>query len=212
LKKYLTGIPSERGRILYEFILDSNMQNILELGFAHGKSTLYMAAALDEIGRGSVITIDKQNAKERDPNIIALLENVGLKQYVDPIFANRSYTWELMKLIERNTHNNYCKPLFDFCFIDGGHTWDVTGFGFLLVEKLLMPNGWILFDDLAWTIESSARIPDARKEQIPEEERKTAQGGKAFSLLVKQHPNFHNFKDDGWWGWAQKKPFEEQSH
>jgi predicted O-methyltransferase YrrM len=199
----LHGIPSERGKILYDFILKNKIQNMLELGFAHGKSTLFAAAALDEIGSGSIITIDLKNSINRKPNIDALLRKSELANYVKPIYADRSYTWELMKMIDEGTHNNSCKKTFDFCFIDGAHTWDVDGFAFFLVEKLLKPGAFILFDDLGWTIDNG--MPEDVKNKALEIERKTAQVGKIFSLLVKQHPNFINIKDDGWWGWAQKK-------
>ena len=33
-------------------ILENNFNNILELGFAHGVSSSYMAGALDELGSG----------------------------------------------------------------------------------------------------------------------------------------------------------------
>lgn len=38
----------EQGQIVYDFVKNSDIENILELGFAHGTSTCYMAAALDE--------------------------------------------------------------------------------------------------------------------------------------------------------------------
>ncbi len=199
----LFGISQDRARILYEWIIEHNIQNILELGFAHGKSSLYMAAALDEIGSGSITTIDFQDARKRKPNISTLMTQAGLDRYIKPVYAERSYTWELMKLIESNTYRNSCNPIFDFCFIDGGHTWYPTGYAFFLVEKLIKPKGWVLFDDLSWTIEEG--MPEEFKRNIPEEERKTAQVEKVFSLLVRQHPNFKNIKDDGKWGWAQKK-------
>jgi hypothetical protein len=53
-----------------------------------------------------------------------------------------------MKLLEV-----HADPIYDFCYIDGGHSWDVSGFGFFLVEKLVRPGGWLLFDDLDWTYE-----------------------------------------------------------
>lgn len=202
----VSGMSTKRGKTVYDFIIKNKIQNILELGFAYGRSACYMAAALDEIGTGSIITMDLHRAKELQPNIFSLLDKAKLQRCVEPIFADNSYTWELMKIIEKNTDKNKCEPLFDFCYIDGGKSWDETGFGFFLVEKLLKPGGWILFDDLNWTYANDADefFEDIIK-KMPEEQKNTPQIGKAFSLLVKQHPNFHNFKDDGWWGWAQKK-------
>ncbi len=54
-----------------------------------------------------------------------------------------------MKMFEEDL-----QPQFDFCYIDGAHSCDVSGFGFLLVDRLLVPGGWVHFDNLDWTFSS----------------------------------------------------------
>lgn len=210
IDKHLKGlpfIPSDRARTLYRFIVENECQDILELGFAHGKSTCYLAAAVHKLGSGSVMTMDKEAARERSPNLETLLGQTGLGDWVQPVYAARSFTWELMKVIEAATVNGRCQPRFDFCFLDAGHTWDITGFAFFLVEKLLRPGGWLLFDDLQWTMASSpTEAVRKRAVQVGEEEATTAQVGKVFSLLVETHPGFDRFRiDRGNWGWARKR-------
>lgn len=196
-------MPPDDGRIIYEFVRQSKVEHCLELGFAHGTSSCYIAAALDENGGGYLTTIDNQSALQRYPNIQHLLDKTGLQQYVRPIFAETSYNWELMKILEQSTHNGQCEPQFDFCFIDGAHSWEVDGLAFYLVDKLLKPGGWILFDDLYWTYQEH---PDADwAKQIPGEQRRTAQIEKVFSLLVVSHPDFDEFSIKGSWGWARKR-------
>ena len=51
-------------------------------------------------------------------------------------------------------------PTFDLVYLDGGHTWDATGFAFFLVDKLLRSGGWLIFDDIYWTINRSKRLKD----------------------------------------------------
>jgi len=200
------GIPSERGKELYNFVKENKIQNILELGFLHGKSACYMAAALDSIDSGSIITIDLKLAKDYEPNINELLNRTRLGKYVKPTFSEVSYNWELMKLIESRTSGSSCEPLFDFCFIDGAHNWETDGFAFLLMEKLLKPNGVVLFDDLDWSYGKSPTLKDTDKvKAMPKDFKKTEQIGKVFSLLVSQHPRFEVIKNDGSWGWARKK-------
>ncbi|HLM37401.1 MAG TPA: hypothetical protein VK287_06410 [Gaiellaceae bacterium] len=53
--------------------------------------------------------------------------------------AERSYNWELMHLIERQQEEG-APGWFDFCFFDGGHTWETDGFALLLVDKLCGPT------------------------------------------------------------------------
>lgn len=200
---YMTNL---QGKIIYDFIRRSGFQNILELGFAHGTSTCYFAAALDEIKSGIITTIDNQLAKDRKPNIFILLDKTNLNDYVKPIFAETSYTWELMKIIEQQTIDGICKPLFDFCFIDGAHTWEVDGLAFFLVEKLLKPGGWILFDDIYWTFSKSPSLKNTKiVKKMPDDQKTIPQVERIFSLLVRKHQNFGNIKIHKEWGWAQKK-------
>jgi predicted O-methyltransferase YrrM len=86
---------------------------------------------------------------------------------------------------------------FDFCFLDGAHTWDVDGLAFTLVSKVLKPNGIIIFDDLDWCY---ARSPSMKNVQAPEQMRQTPGVRKIVELLVKPHPDFEwlgEFSDMG---------------
>ncbi|MBN1446892.1 MAG: class I SAM-dependent methyltransferase [Bacteroidetes bacterium] len=197
-------MPPERGKLVYDFVREQKPRHILELGFAHGTSACYMAAALEENGGGHITTIDSVVAKSRTPDISSLLERTGLGAYVEPVYAARSYTWELMKLLDQHTKNGCTDPQYDFLFIDGGHTWDSDGFSFLLADRLLRPGGWVLFDDVLWTPSESAG--EDWVEALPPEEREVAHVEKIFNLLVVPHPSYDSFEFDGTWAWARKKP------
>lgn len=176
---------------------------MLELGFAHGTSTAYIAAALQERGDGAVVTIDRKESVDRRPNIFDVTRRLGLQGYVRPIFAERSYNWELLHLLERRADGG-SGAWFDFCFIDGAHTWETDGLAFFLVDKLLRGDRWILFDDLHWTQESSPALSPDKAREIPDEELCTAQVHKVFDLLVREHPSYTRFRLMGGYGWAYK--------
>jgi predicted O-methyltransferase YrrM len=198
IKQIVGDLPYMRlevARVMTNFIHTNNISTILELGFYHGVSTCYMAGALAEVGEGSIVTIDLHSAKQRQPNIEQLLEKCGYLDLVTFYYEPVSYNWRLMKLIEEN------KLKFDLCYLDGGHDWYNTGYAFFLVDKLLQPGGWIIFDDLDWTMENVDAKWALRK---PLEERNTPQVRKVWELLVKTHPNYINFREEGRWGYAQK--------
>jgi hypothetical protein len=95
-------------------------------------------------------------------------------------------------------------PRFDFCFLDAGHTWAVDGFGFFLVDRLLKPGGWIIFDDLDWSFsESTVKDSDLYRSML-EEERTTKQVRKVYELLVRPHGGYEELRDDRGWGYARK--------
>ena len=207
IRDYLKDIPHtppEDGEILYNFVLKNQCGNILELGFQHGVSTLYMAAALDELNFGKITTIDNKTALEVKPTIFELTKLTGLETYINPIFANNSYTWELMKILNNNALNQ-TKNKFDFCFIDGAHNWETDGFAFFLVDKLLLSGSYILFDDLFWSYSQSQGLKHTDFVKLmADDEKNTPQIELVFKLLVAEHPNYTDLKIDGRWGWAKK--------
>jgi predicted O-methyltransferase YrrM len=198
----VAGIPyicPDRGREIYEFIRRERPNSVLELGFAHGVSSCYIAAALKDNGSGRLTTIDLPIARTFDPHIEELLERAGLLDWVHPIYTPTSYTWELMHLLENQRQGEW---VFDFAFIDGAHSWFVDGLAFFLVDMLLKPGGWMLFDDLDWTFATIGELDFVRS--MTEDERNTPQVGKVFDLLVRRHPGYGELRIDGSWGWARK--------
>jgi predicted O-methyltransferase YrrM len=206
-------MPRPEGRRIYDHIRETRPDQILELGTAHGVSAVYMAAALEANGKGSVTTVDFEGADYRDPTPEELVERAGLAHRVEIVRRYSSYTWFLKeKIEERSEADGRCEPLYDFCFLDGCKNWTIDGLAVLLVEKLLLPGGWLLMDDLAWSYgdqgsqggrESCDGITNRSlsTEELAEPHLKAV-----FELIVKQHPSFGNFRvENDWWGWAQKR-------
>jgi predicted O-methyltransferase YrrM len=175
------------GRLLYEFAAKDGIEHIVELGCAHGTSTAYLAAALEaKRGTALVRTFDREDALEREPNLFTVLQHVGVERRVKPTLSKSSYTWELMRVLEEHAEGDVTRPLFDFCFLDGAHTWETDGLAFLLVDRLLHPDRWIVFDDVNWTLGSSPTLKDTpRVKALTEDERATPHVRKVIDLLVR---------------------------
>lgn len=199
----LQYMQHDQAIMMRDLIQENDARDILEIGFWHGKSSAYFAAILEDLGRGHLVTIDLKNARRRTPSIDDVLTTLGLTHRVTPRFAHRSYTWELAKMIRAEP-----RPQYDLCYFDGGHTWDPTGFGFVLVDMLLRPGGWIVFDDLEWTIDSAmanrATAPHHWRAASPDE-RSTPAVKMTFDLLV-PHLGYTNRRiiNNGRWGIARK--------
>ena len=196
--------------LIRDFIIEQQARDILEIGFFHGKSSAYFAAILEDLGQGHLVTIDRDSARKREPNIDQVLSALGLVHRVTPIYAERSYTWELAKMIRATP-----RPQFDLCYFDGGHTWDATGFGFVLVDLLLRPGGWIVFDDLEWTIEAATRsIARTPKHWLDcsADEQATPAVRMVFDILVPHlgYTQQHEV-NDGQWGIARKPQLQRHS-
>jgi predicted O-methyltransferase YrrM len=70
-----------------------------------------------------------------------------------------SYNWSLMKLLRDGGGAR-----FDYVFLDGAHTWALDALAFLLVDRLLVPGGYVDFDDYPWTL---ARSPSMNPRTFP---------------------------------------------
>jgi predicted O-methyltransferase YrrM len=194
------GMTSSQAEVITDVIIKNRFQNILELGFNHGVSTCYMAGALDELGGGKITTIDLLRARDANPNVEQLLDDLGLNQYANVFYEPTSYIWRLMRMLEEDS-----LPRFDFCYIDGAHNWYTDGFAFFLVDRLLKPGGLIIFDDLDWTYDTSPTLKNKEfVKRKPQDERTIPQIRQVYELLVKPHPAYTEFKTVDDWAYARK--------
>jgi len=92
-----TLMSREKAIELYDFILENRPKEIFKMGFYHGGSANIMAAAQEEIGGGRVVTYDFFNVKDKQPNILDLLDLTHLHQYVKLVFCDWCCEWELAK-------------------------------------------------------------------------------------------------------------------
>jgi predicted O-methyltransferase YrrM len=203
----LPHMTLRQAETITEFIANQHIEAILELGFEHGVSTCYMAVALSESGRGTIVTIDLEPAREATPNIEELLNRIGESHRVKVFYEPTSYTWRLMKFLEEDP-----TPRFDLCYLDAAHSWFVDALGFFLVDRLLRPGGWIILDDVDWTYARSPALKKSKEvRSMPLDEQTTPQVRKVYELLVKTHPNYHNFRLEAGWAFAQKRDTNDLS-
>lgn len=197
----LKFMKNKQAKIIREIVRQNNLRNLLELGTYQGKGTAYMAAILEERrGPGTVTTFDREKCLELSPNVNEVITTMGLEHRVKINLHHRSFTFPLMKMLEANP-----RPQFDFCYFDGGHTWDETGFAFLLVDKLLKPGAWIILDDLDWTIwESEKKRGKIINRSYSDEEKKIKQVRKVWEILVKEADYINMRENEFGWGIAQK--------
>lgn len=204
-------ISRDNGRFLYDLILKERLTNILELGIAHGTATCYMAAALQEIGKGSITSVDLIEVKDTfQPSAEEQLKKTGLSEFATVIRMQTGYTWFLHDEIVNNTKDNVCNEVYDLCIIDGPKNWTIDGAAFFFVDKLLKKDGWIVFDDYQWTYAGANRRRDSTDgithRSLSKDEQETPHIRDVFELLVKQHPHYGNLMvlDKTNWVIAQK--------
>lgn len=211
-------ITPRESRFLYDLILEEKPRHILELGIAHGTATCIMAAALHELGRGTVTAVDLAAAAGQfQPSAEEQLARTGLQDHARVVRMQTGYTWFLHDEIAANTRDGRCTPRYDLCIIDGPKNWTIDGAAFFMADKLLRPGGWMIFDDYGWTYDSvSAKREETdgiTHRELSPAERATPQIREVFELLVCQHPDYGEFIRfaDGDWALARKTAQDAQA-
>lgn len=132
------AIPPERGEYLFRLVRDRRPALTLEIGFAYGVSTLFIAEALRENGHGRHIAIDPLERERFDGLGLRHLEEAGLAGWVD--FREEPAELCLPRLVAEGVR-------VDLAFDDSGHLFDHVVTEFVFLARLLRPGGLLVFDD-----------------------------------------------------------------
>ena len=217
------GIPfikEVNARKLYEFIIKNRPSHVLELGVAHGTASCYIAAALDEIGKGKLTCVDLLAVKDAfKPSVEKQITELNLNKFVDIHRMQSGYNWFLHNEIRSSSENpqNICIPKYDLIIIDGPKNWTIDSSSFFLADKLLRENGWIIWDDYNWTYaqaDSKREVTDGiTHRSLSNDELSIPHIREIFHLLVMQHPHYGKFiiQEEGDWVWAMKTNQEIKS-
>lgn len=140
-----------------KFVKENNGRRIAEIGIFKGHTSIEFAKHF--AGQGFLHLYDFSDRAETFKKTI---NNLGF-QNVDALGCSYklldSYNWSLAKQLEKHS-----KPIYDYIFIDGAHTWAIDGFTFYLADQLLEVGGYMDFDDYNWTL---ARSPSMNPTAFP---------------------------------------------
>ena len=135
--KLESNIDREEGEFLVKLIKEYKPKNTIEIGCAYGISSLFICSALektenphhtiiDAYQRGYNKNIGLSNLKKAGINFFELME--GLSEIVLPQLLSEG-------------------KKYDFCFIDGNHTFDHTLIDFFYLNRMIDIGGIIVIDD-----------------------------------------------------------------
>ena len=200
----LVLLSQETLREIYNCIVATRATDCVELGTGFGATTCVMAAAIEEIGGGTVTTVDQIVRKPEGVEQLAQL--TGLSRHIQAVQHGAGYNWFLMRILRDRTKQGQCEPRFDFCYLDGAHEWEPDALAVLVMAKLLRPGAWMAIDDLNFKLRGCHKGWEATYGHRSDEELDTMQVGTVFDLLVKTHPSLEHImlSNSGHMGWARK--------
>jgi predicted O-methyltransferase YrrM len=135
-------------RTTLPFLATVICRQIAEIGVGTGETSLKLARYL--AGQGTLHLFDRQDTVAAVADQIRRSGFDNVRSYGCSNRCLDSYNWPLGKLIDEHS-----EPLFDYVFLDGAHTWAHDALAFFLIDRLLIPGGYLDVDDYLWTIAAS---------------------------------------------------------
>jgi predicted O-methyltransferase YrrM len=176
-----------------EFFAQTTASSYAEIGVYRGDTALEIADHL--AGHGHLHLFDYDDRLREVGRRLHEAGHGNVTLYPNSRRLLDSYNWSLMQLLAEHR-----EPVFDYVFLDGAHTWAHDALAFLLIDRLLLPGGYIDFDDYTWTLR---RSPSMNPAAFPEVEQlytddqiETAQVALVVDLLVRLDPAYEEVVPD----------------
>ena len=135
-----SNVDQKEGDFLFNLIREHGCHKTLEVGCAMGISSLYICAALEGIEGASHTILDPMQTTDWHSLGINQLNLAGVNYYT---LLEEPSEFALPRFAENNEK-------YDFCFIDGWHTFDHTLIDFFYIDRLLEVGGIIAIDDITF--------------------------------------------------------------
>lgn len=144
-------VVEEPNQTTIDFIKLKRCRSVAEIGVYEGHTSLEIAKYLNNEGELHLYDFeDRVCAVERK---IRSAGFSNVKSFGCSYKFLDSYNWPLGKVIESNS-----RPIYDYVFLDGAHTWAVDALTVFLADRLLKVGGFLDFDDYDWWLGGSLAL------------------------------------------------------
>ena len=134
------NIDQAEGSFLFNLIKENGCKKTLEVGCAMGISSLYICAAHNGVEGANHTIIDSMQTTDWNSIGITQLNKAGVDCYR---LLEEPSEFALPRLAEKGEK-------YDFCFIDGWHTFDHTLIDFFYIDRMLDEGGIVAIDDISF--------------------------------------------------------------
>jgi predicted O-methyltransferase YrrM len=143
---------SAPNHVTIEFIKRTECRSIAEIGIFKGHTSLEFARFLN--GNGELHLFDYEDRVKDVANTLAGAGFHNVRTFGSSYKLLDSYNWSLATLLLQQNS----KPIYDYVFLDGAHTWAVDALTTFLADRLLKIGGYLDFDDYDWTLGDSPSL------------------------------------------------------
>lgn len=135
-----SNVDEKEGAFIAGLIQEHGCRKTLEVGCAMGISSLYICSALEGKEGASHTIIDPMQTTDWHSIGITQLGKAGVDYYH---LIEEPSEYALPRQAEKGEK-------YDFCFIDGWHTFDHTLIDFFYIDRLLDEGGIVAIDDITF--------------------------------------------------------------
>ena len=156
-----------------------------EIGVYEGATTEKIAELLD--GKDAIHLFDFEDKVDLAFAKAVLAGGPMVYKHPNTRSLYDSYNWSLQKAMDGDLK-------IDVAFLDGAHSFHHDALAFFLLDRMVRPGGYILFDDYDWSHATSPSMNPGVfpqiKNQYTDEQINTKQIKLLVDSLVKTHPNY----------------------
>jgi predicted O-methyltransferase YrrM len=133
-----TGVGRGDALAIARLVRERGCERTIEIGLAHGLSTLAMAGEHERRGQGRHLAIDPWQASRFGRAGTTNVARAGLERWVEVVEGPAEFV--LPRLAE-------AQETFDLAFVDGLHLYDQTLVEFFYLDRMLPPGGLVVLHD-----------------------------------------------------------------
>jgi predicted O-methyltransferase YrrM len=137
--KLSSALSPVEGKHIYDIVRAGGFTKTLEIGFANGVSTVYIAQAVRDNGGGTHVAIDPNQMTQWKGAGIRSVRDAGLDDIVE--WVKGDSTIVLPRFLSEGKR-------FQFILVDGLHLYDYTLIDFFFASRLLEVGGVVCMDDI----------------------------------------------------------------
>lgn len=133
--------------VVYALVRSKRPQVVVEVGSAYGKSTCFIAAALQRNGCGTLFSIDPHSVTDwNDGNPVDDTFEIVKRRLRELRLAGFV---EQIRMLSKEAVRSWAKPI-DILLLDGSHTYEDVKSDFVGFLPHLQKDGLVLFHDTMW--------------------------------------------------------------
>lgn len=158
---------SEAIQVLEQLRAEREVLTVAEVGVGIGASTVEFLRVM--AGSGTLHLFDFNdvlNQLVEDLKALDVSDGIRLVAHGNGRQRFNGYDWTLATMAAARGRDDDTLELFDFVYLDGAHLFHHDAPSCVLLKEMITPGGYIVFDDMYWTVNGSPTMNPAKKPSV----------------------------------------------